>query len=416
MDARALTGLVVPPVRERLLLRVSELPGDVAIREGGVRTWLGGVRGRARSPVHRLRALPAYVALLAACDSGYSGAAVPAGPPPDEWESIAEPSRVFCTETTPISIQATVSQLVRPHDTSEVLDSLNVLFPADIATSPDGTIWILDKHLPAVVRMPSPGQEDLRWGRTGQGPGEFRQPVAIAAMGNNGVAVLDGNRVTAFSRSGEHLDDITVFGLQDGVDLQWIGDRRFLVAVRVYRRDQERGVKAPAGYLIDMDANTTDPVAIHSPGDRPLIAPMVNDVKTISGRPGLLFMWDKWVDRVDAPDKQVAYRGCLDRSIAAAYERQYDAAKGNSQKGFSVSRAAWISESGRLFLAANGPDTTGIITVFTPEGEVEKTYSIRLGDNRFHWHTTSFFEDSATLVGWSAGNGHIDRWKFDYHK
>lgn len=375
----------------------------------------GGVRIRSHSPVHQLRALLYCVALLAACDGGYAGAAVPAGPPPDEWGGVVEPERVFCTETTPTIIHATVSQLVEPFDTSMVSDSLNILFPADVATSPDGTLWILDKHLPAVVRMSSSGREDVRWGRIGRGPGEFRLPTAIAAMGNDGVAVLDGDRVTAFGRSGEHIDDITIFGLQDGTDLQWIGERRFLVAAKVFRRDQDRGVEAPAGYLVDMDANTTVPVAVYPPGVRPLVAPMANEVKTTSGRPGLLFMWDKWVDRIDDSATVTTYRGCLDESIPATYARQYETSKGNFQKGFSVSRAAWISESGRLFLAANGPDTTGLITVFGPQGDVEKTYSIRLGENRFHWHTTSFFEDSATMVGWSAVNGHIDRWKFNYH-
>ncbi|MBR9991047.1 MAG: hypothetical protein KFH98_14895 [Gemmatimonadetes bacterium] len=64
-------------------------------------------------------------------------------------------------------------------------------------------------------------------------------------MGNDGVAVLDGNRVIAFDRSGEYIDDITIFGLQGGNDLQWIGERRFLVAVKVFRRDRDRSVDLP---------------------------------------------------------------------------------------------------------------------------------------------------------------------------
>ena len=60
----------------------------------------------------------------------------------------------------------------------------------DAASLPDGRIVVLDLGLPG-VRLYSP---DGRWirdlGRVGDGPGEYRSPKALVAVGND-VVVLD---------------------------------------------------------------------------------------------------------------------------------------------------------------------------------------------------------------------------------
>lgn len=79
----------------------------------------------------------------------------------------------------------------------------DLVFPTDLSTLADGRIVVLDRLERAVIVMSSQGRELHRFGREGDGPGEFEAPYAIAASSGDRIAVLDINRtLTEFYADG----------------------------------------------------------------------------------------------------------------------------------------------------------------------------------------------------------------------
>ncbi|UCG85511.1 MAG: hypothetical protein JSW71_16475 [Gemmatimonadota bacterium] len=78
--------------------------------------------------------------------------------------------------------------------------------PTSIASDANGVIYILDRQVP-IVRAYGPDGAHLRdIGREGDGPGEYRNPGAIATLPDGRLMVCDpGNlRVSIFSPAGEY--------------------------------------------------------------------------------------------------------------------------------------------------------------------------------------------------------------------
>lgn len=80
--------------------------------------------------------------------------------------------------------------------------------PTGITVDDDGFVWVADTHYHRVIRFDREGNEQMRFGRYGTGPGEFvyLTDVALGADGRIYVSEYGGNdRVQVFSSDGEYL-------------------------------------------------------------------------------------------------------------------------------------------------------------------------------------------------------------------
>lgn len=78
---------------------------------------------------------------------------------------------------------------------------------ADLTVSAAGDLWVLDAPSQAVKVYDSSGEFRFSRGRSGEGPGEFRQPAELATT-DSSVRVFDPalGRMTEFGNDGEFLD------------------------------------------------------------------------------------------------------------------------------------------------------------------------------------------------------------------
>lgn len=78
--------------------------------------------------------------------------------------------------------------------------------PIGIAVARSGDVFVTDARL-RVVRFNAAGEVLGQWGREGDGPGEFRNPVAVAVDADGAVYVSDYelDRIQKFTATGEFL-------------------------------------------------------------------------------------------------------------------------------------------------------------------------------------------------------------------
>ncbi|MFB3138199.1 MAG: hypothetical protein ACE10B_03145, partial [Phycisphaerales bacterium] len=91
--------------------------------------------------------------------------------------------------------------------------------PTGLNVAPDGRVFVADTHYHRVIAYDPDGRELMRFGRYGQGPGEFIYPtdVAFGPQGRIYVSEYGGNdRVQVFSAQGEFLFGFGSFGSQGG--------------------------------------------------------------------------------------------------------------------------------------------------------------------------------------------------------
>ncbi len=82
----------------------------------------------------------------------------------------------------------------------------------DVTTFSDGRIAVLDRERQAVFAFSRDGQLLARLGRAGDGPGEFRAPVAITALGHN-LVVLQArptNTLVVFDSAGRAAGELSL--------------------------------------------------------------------------------------------------------------------------------------------------------------------------------------------------------------
>ncbi len=93
----------------------------------------------------------------------------------------------------------------------------------DVTTFRDGRIAVLDLEREGVFTFTPDGQPLARFGRKGDGPGEFRAPVAIAALGNR-LVVLQARRthtLIVFDSAGRVAADLSLATPGDWVRMLW---------------------------------------------------------------------------------------------------------------------------------------------------------------------------------------------------
>lgn len=112
--------------------------------------------------------------------------------------------------------------------------------PTDVAIAPNGDIYVADGHRNSappmegnnrIVRFNKDGQYLGEFGKTGTGPGEFREPHSILfdSAGRLFVADRMNNRIQIFDRDGKFLDQWTQFGRPSGLaidadDMLYVAD------------------------------------------------------------------------------------------------------------------------------------------------------------------------------------------------
>ncbi len=70
----------------------------------------------------------------------------------------------------------------------------------------NGRIYVLDTQRPAVIVFDESGTETHRFGRTGQGPGEFQRPILLGVDPGRRLFVQDLARLNVLETSGNPLD------------------------------------------------------------------------------------------------------------------------------------------------------------------------------------------------------------------
>jgi hypothetical protein len=84
-----------------------------------------------------------------------------------------------------------------------------------LAVAPDGSIYLFDSHVPALRKYAPDGTYVTTFGRTGGGPGEYKQPDGgLAVLPDGRVLLRDpGNtRISVFSPEGEYVEGWRIRG------------------------------------------------------------------------------------------------------------------------------------------------------------------------------------------------------------
>lgn len=94
-------------------------------------------------------------------------------------------------------------------------DTLLVAEPDELRLAAGaGRFFVLDPEAPRVITLDSSGQLLSMFGKVGDGPGEIRDPLAIALSGKDSVTLLDMARwrLLTFSPEGDTLGDAAIPG------------------------------------------------------------------------------------------------------------------------------------------------------------------------------------------------------------
>lgn len=95
--------------------------------------------------------------------------------------------------------------------------------PSDVLVAPDSSIFVADGHGTRgnnrIVKFAADGKFIKAWGKTGYGPGEFRDPHALALDSQGRLFVGDraNSRIQIFTQEGEHIATWTQFGRPSGL-------------------------------------------------------------------------------------------------------------------------------------------------------------------------------------------------------
>ncbi|MYK66250.1 MAG: hypothetical protein F4022_07240, partial [Gemmatimonadetes bacterium] len=94
--------------------------------------------------------------------------------------------------------------------------------PSDVLVAPNGQIYVVDAHdrtRGRVIRYAADGTYMETWGELGYGPGQFRDPHALAMDSQGRIFVGDryNNRIQVFDQEGEFLAIWTQFGRPSGL-------------------------------------------------------------------------------------------------------------------------------------------------------------------------------------------------------
>ncbi len=92
--------------------------------------------------------------------------------------------------------------------------------PTGISIAPDGRVFVADTHYQRIIAYDNQGNELMRFGRYGQGPGEFIYPTDVAFGPDGRIYVSEyggsNDRIQVFSAEGEYLCGFGSYGAEVG--------------------------------------------------------------------------------------------------------------------------------------------------------------------------------------------------------
>ncbi len=142
-----------------------------------------------------------------------------------------------------------------------------------IAMATDGTIYVMDRDVPALRVYNSDGTYRTTWGREGGGPGEYRNPDGgLSVLSDGRVLVRDpGNaRVQVYSPQGEPLDTWRP-GFVGWTSTRMIVDTLDRIHTQIYLNpDADPANRRRALAQVLPDGTLSDTLVMPSAGYRPL--------------------------------------------------------------------------------------------------------------------------------------------------
>lgn len=303
-----------------------------------------------------------------ACEDGSSagagGDSVPGAPFTSAHFDTPVPSASCALESlTPVRVVETEG--IVAEDTREMLGRNEGWLPGqieDVAVAPDGAVYALDVQLKRVWHFSA----DLRltgwWGREGGGPGEFRNPRALAVDPRDGsLLVLEAspNRLHRLTADGDYLSSVRRPNSLAHMAVDIAVDRKGSIylahPVMFDRLEAAPGESQPLITVLSPEMTPVDslfPIGFADLGERPWITSFVNPRLSSSGEALAVFFPftnDAWVMNRGGGATHIS--GCLPEETQDFYLDQLADGSGGPQQAVPQLSAVHV-EAGRIYLAS----------------------------------------------------------------
>ncbi len=146
--------------------------------------------------------------------------------------------------------------------------------PTDVAVAANGDMFVSDGHEPIsnnrIVKFSANGRYIKEWGGSGNAPGQFLVPHALAldSQGRLFVADRDNNRIQIFDQDGNFLEQWTQFGRPSGIHIS--ADDTLYVSDNQSNDERHRGW--PRGLYVGSAKDGTVSAFIPDPEFDPAVA------------------------------------------------------------------------------------------------------------------------------------------------
>jgi hypothetical protein len=375
---------------------------------------LVNVRGVAVNAGRPIRAIT-LTALLGCSvgDQSVRQADIPADAPPP---GMVAPAVAFCTDVTPVTAAVTVAPLLRA---SPSPDETGVQV-RDVAVGAGGRLVMLDaSDRSVVVHDPATGT-NVRWGREGDGPGEFRNPTAIATSPKGRIYVLDRRRISVFTADGEYLHSLRapIAGTSmavlhtPGSDVgavavaDWVDARSMLPRSYVVQLDEATGERRDL-------LNVTGPEMLE---ERPYTAPMTNRL-SLTGVGTQLAVWYHYDPYVRVFRDGVAHAtiaACFDEDLKSSYGRQAREGGRTYQRVVRQTAGLGTGSDGSIWLVQfDGTQRRAHLLHYSASGAARAAYTFDIPDGTRLRPNVTFIDVPHRFISWDGQpgeSGDIDLW------
>lgn len=292
-----------------------------------------------------------------------------------------------------------------------------------VAVDGRGDVVVLDRSAYRAVKFSSDGEFLFSVGREGEGPGEFKRPLAVAATADGGFAVLGGRRrlYVHFGETGELIDEAPARSLysnfhfidgalvSQGLEYTADGNREFLllstesdtttvaateltetVAYRLEGCGPMPGMAAPVIFApeLEWDANWTSVAVNDEPGyvvnilnaTADVVRSVRRDIPVQNATTELALQWaQKNPTRVTSSAGECVYdaRDVVDKRGFASFVPAIGEVALAPDGSVWVQRSAFVADSGKIDVfdpsgqyVGTLPDGSKMPIGFTPSGHV----------------------------------------------
>ncbi len=148
-------------------------------------------------------------------------------------------------------------------------ENLMFVFPIHVARDGDGNLFVLDSRDYCIKKFDSDGNFLLKFGRQGQGPGEFQYPMLLGIGGENRLIVqcMDST-YQIFDLMGQYVDRFTM-GSYDGLFMRVMKSGNVVGYSMNFR--EENSLENKILKIFDLEGNTLhqfgEPMLLTNPRD-----------------------------------------------------------------------------------------------------------------------------------------------------